>query len=79
MKSVNVKTARSAFRKLLQDVGSGHDVLIVRRGKAVARLVPVSDAEPRHLPSLRELRSSIEIKGRAPSTDVIAVRRQERY
>jgi len=79
MKSVNVKTARSALRKLLEDVGSGEEVLILRRGKLVARLVPPSDAGSRRLPSLREFRSSIRTRGHALSAQVVAERRRQRY
>ena len=78
MKSVNVKTARSALRKLLEDVGSGEEVVILRRGKQVARLLP-PDARRRRLPSLREFRSSIRVRGGSLSAQVVAERHRQRY
>ena len=78
MKSVNVKTARSALRKLLEDVGGGEEVVILRRGKQVARLVP-PDTRPRRLPSLREFRSSIRTRGNPLSAQVVTERRRQRY
>ena len=40
MKSVNVHEAKTHFSKLLARVEKGHEVLISRAGKPVARLVP---------------------------------------
>ena len=40
MKSVNVHEAKTHFSKLLARVEKGHQVLISRAGKPVARLVP---------------------------------------
>ena len=74
VKSVNVKTARSGLRRLLEDVRSGEEVVILKRGKQVARLLPPDG--PRRLPSLREFRSSIRVRGGPVSAQVIAERRQ---
>ena len=40
MKSLNVHEAKTHFSKLLARVEKGHQVLISRAGKPVARLVP---------------------------------------
>jgi prevent-host-death family protein len=40
MKAVNVHDAKTHFSKLLARVERGHEVLIARAGKPVARLVP---------------------------------------
>lgn len=40
MKSVNVHEAKTHFSKLLARVERGHEVVISRAGKPVARLVP---------------------------------------
>jgi prevent-host-death family protein len=45
MKSVNVHEAKTHFSKLLARVEKGHEVLISRAGKPVARLVP-HETEP---------------------------------
>ena len=42
MKSLNVHEAKTHFSKLLARVEKGHQVLISRAGKPVARLVPHS-------------------------------------
>ncbi len=78
MKSVNVKTARSALRKLLEEVRSGEEVVLVKRGKQVARLLPPDD-RPRRLPSLREFRGSIRVRRRPLSAEIVAERRRQRY
>jgi len=74
VKSVNVKTARRGRRRVLEDVRSGEEVVILKRGKQVARLLPPDG--PRRLPSLREFRSSIRVRGGPVSSQVIAERRQ---
>ena len=44
MKRVTAREANQKFSKLLADVADGHEVVITRHGKPVARLVPVQDA-----------------------------------
>lgn len=45
-KTVNVHEAKTHFSKLLAKVERGHEVLIARAGKPVARLVPHEVARP---------------------------------
>ena len=75
---VNVKDARSRFSSLLDRVKGGDEVIILRRGKEVARLVP-----PRGkcgvLPELKAFRDSIRLKGEPLSSMVISGREEERY
>jgi prevent-host-death family protein len=78
MKRVNVKTARSHLRELLEEVASGEEVLLVRRGKEVARLVPPRRRAERP-PSLREFRASLGVKGRSLSAEVVHEPRRQRY
>jgi prevent-host-death family protein len=40
MKTVSVAEARRRLKALLDEVSSGHQVSVVRRGREVARLVP---------------------------------------
>ena len=75
---INVKEARSKISSLLDKTQKGEEVVIVRRGKRVARLVPVDNIEKR-LPDLRSFRNSISIKGKAMSKTVIDGRSEERY
>jgi prevent-host-death family protein len=44
MKAIGIAEARSTFSALLKQVERGEEVVITKRGKAVARLVPVGAA-----------------------------------
>ncbi len=78
MIEVNAKEARSKLSMLLKRVEEGDEVVILRRGRRVARLLP-SQNEGRRLPSLKEFRASIQIKGDALSTVVTRERKETRY
>ena len=75
---INVKDARSRLRSLLDRVEAGDEVIILRRGKEVARLVP-PEGEGKPLPSLKEFRASIRIIGEPLIDTVIQERQEERY
>lgn len=75
---INVKEARSNISELLNRAQKGEEILILRRGKKVARLVPVSGYEKR-LPDLSDFRESIARKGGPLSSTVIEGRDKERY
>ncbi|MBC8417856.1 MAG: type II toxin-antitoxin system prevent-host-death family antitoxin [Desulfobacterales bacterium] len=75
---INVKEARNKISALLDITEKGGEVLISRRGKKVARLVPMADAEKR-LPDLSAFRASISVKGGPLSRTVIDGRNAERY
>ncbi len=75
---INVKEARNKISALLDITQKGGEVLISRRGKKVARLVPAADAEKR-LPDLSVFRASIAVKGGPLSRTVIDGRNAERY
>ncbi len=77
MKQLNVKEARSHFSTILSQVEAGHEVVIMRRGKAVARLVPFS-VKSRTLPDLQAFRASLRITGDPLSKIVIQGRTEER-
>jgi prevent-host-death family protein len=44
MRTVSAREANQGFSKLLQAVADGEEVVITRRGKPVARLVPAEPA-----------------------------------
>jgi prevent-host-death family protein len=46
-KSVGVHEAKTHLSRLLEDVAAGTEVVITRRGEAVARLVPPASEGPR--------------------------------
>jgi prevent-host-death family protein len=48
-KSVGVHEAKTHLSRLLEDVVAGEEVVITRRGEAVASLVPVRSDAPRRL------------------------------
>lgn len=75
---VNVKEARAKISSLLDRTQKGEEVVIVRRGKRVARLVAVGDVSKR-LPDLHTFRASISVKGTSLSRSVIRGRSEERY
>jgi prevent-host-death family protein len=75
---VNVKEARKKISALLDLTQKGEEILILRRGKKVALLVPASGSEKR-LPDLNDFRNSITIKGKSLSQIVINGRDEERY
>jgi len=78
MQRVSVKEARSTLKALLERVESGEEIVLLRRGKEVARLVP-PQAEERVLPELRKFRDSLRVKGLPMSTEVSRTRAEERY
>jgi len=75
---INVKDARSRLSSLLDRVRVGGEVIILRRGKEVARLVP-PEGEGRPLPSLKEFRASIRVTGEPLRDTVIQERQEGRY
>ncbi len=76
MAKVNVREAREQLPDLLDRVEHGEEVIVVRRGKPVARLVPVEHMAKR-LPSLSSFRQSIGSKGTS-SVDLVRRERDER-
>ncbi|VAX35615.1 hypothetical protein MNBD_UNCLBAC01-1924 [hydrothermal vent metagenome] len=78
MVKINVKEARSQFSSLLDIVQEGDEVIILRRGKPVARLVSL-ESKAKVLPSLKDFRTSIRSKGKGLSQGVIQGREEERY
>jgi prevent-host-death family protein len=78
MKTVSVAEARSRLKALLDEVSSGRQESVVRRGREVARLVPPSQKK-RRLPALGSFRTSIRVTGEPVSLTVVRARRAARY
>ncbi|MBL9058393.1 MAG: type II toxin-antitoxin system Phd/YefM family antitoxin [Mangrovicoccus sp.] len=55
MREVGAFEAKTHLSELLADVEAGASVTITRRGKPVARLVPVTPAAPDRLAAIRRL------------------------
>jgi len=77
MNPVDIRYARQRFRELIDEVAGGGEVMLVRRGEAVARLVG-PELEPKKLPSLAAFRDSIQVKGRPLSEEIVEARGTER-
>jgi prevent-host-death family protein len=75
---INAKEARGKLSSLLKRVEKGDEVVVLRRGKKVARIVPLQGQE-RCLPSLSEFRASIKTKGKPMSATVSHGREEARY
>ncbi len=75
---ISVKEARSRFSSLLDKVEEGGEVIIRRRGKEVARLIPAGEAG-KILPSLKKFRNTLRMKGEPLSSGVKRGRKEERY
>jgi len=72
---ISVKDARDNFKDVLERVAAGEEVIIVRHGKPVAKLVlPVSE-RPR-LPDLSAFRASIPVTG-APASQLLVEERDK--
>ena len=78
MKSVSVAKARKQLKVLLDQVSSGDQISLVRRGREVARLVPPR-RRGRRLPALGSFRASIHLTGEPVSRVVVRARREGRY
>lgn len=76
MRTVSIREARQKLRSLLQDVAAGEEVVLVRRGEAVARLVPAGPTK--RLPSLASFRGSLLPRGTTLGEELGAAREEER-
>jgi prevent-host-death family protein len=75
---VSVREARQGLRRLLDQVQAGDEVVVLRRGVEVARIVR-PERKGAQLPNLRALRASIKLQGATLSQEVQEGRRNGRY
>lgn len=78
MRRVSVAKARQELRSLLDEVATGEEIAVLRRGKEVARIVPPK-GRSRRLPSLRAFRRSIALRGGPMSLSVVRERADGRH
>lgn len=78
VRKVSVREAREELSALLDAVSAGEEVVVLRRGKEVARLVPPRPRRKR-LPSMEALRRSIALTGKPLSAEVARARSEERF
>jgi prevent-host-death family protein len=74
---ISVKELRSELRRIIDQVETGEEVTITRRGKVVARLMP-PQREPQEFPDLTEFRASIQLKGDTPLDTLLTIREESR-
>jgi prevent-host-death family protein len=77
MLEVNVKDLRAKLRLLIARVEAGEEIVVTRRGKEVARLVP-PPRPPQQFPDLTEFRASIQVQGDSPLETVLKLREEAR-
>ncbi len=77
MVTISVNEATKGFLGLIEKVEAGDEVLLTRRGKAVAKLVPPPCQTP-VLSSLKQFRDSLQVEGESLSTTVLRAREEER-
>ncbi len=76
MKKANIAEAKSHFSALLADVEAGEEVIIMRRGKPVARIIPEPvSTSPRF--DLAALRAFVQAQPCRESLSVAAMREQD--
>ena len=75
---VSVRKARESLRRLLDQVQAGDEVVVLRRGVEVGKLVP-PDRKTLPLPDLSSFRAAVKVRGRVLSRDIREARRSSRY
>lgn len=75
---VNVHDVGRDMRELIERVEAGEEIVILRHGEVVARLVP-PEREPKQFPDLTEFRDSIKIRGEGPHETLMRMREDYRY
>lgn len=73
----NIRKAKAKLSAYLSQVEQGEEVIIARRGKPVAILKPVEQATP--LPSMKNFREKIRLRGLSASETIIRMREESRY
>ena len=77
MSAINLAEAKAHLSELVSKAENGEETIIMRRGEAVAKLVPI--AEPKKaFRSRAEFRSTLR-KAKTPSADLIRQLRDEGY
>ena len=75
---ISAKEARSKLSSLLNRVEEGGEIVIVRRGKRVARLI-TAESKVKRLPTLKDFRALVKIKGLSLGAVISREREGARY
>jgi prevent-host-death family protein len=77
---VTAKQARDRLSEMLDRAARGEEVVILRRGKPVVRLVPtVGQQKSARLPDLKVFRDSIRARGKSLTKHLLDERKEARY
>jgi prevent-host-death family protein len=76
MKTITFTEFRKRASGVLSDVEKGESFLVLRHGKPVAEILPVSEDHPVR-PSWKQPRSRLTIKGASLSATILEERRRE--
>lgn len=76
MKTATVRDLRNRYTSLLSWIGAGEEIVITKRGKAIARLIPEGEESARQVdwtqsPAVKRDRSSTRVLTAAESRDLI--------
>jgi len=71
MQTIQASEAKTHFLRILDDVERGNTVTVTRRGKTVARIVPVSAGDEERREQIgRAMASILEIRKRTKSVSI---------
>lgn len=73
----SIREVKAKLSAYLSQVERGEEVIILRRGKPVAVLKPVEKPAP--LPSLKDFREKMRLRGESASESIIRMREESRY
>lgn len=76
MTTYSINEIRSHLAAALTEAQNGHEAVITRYGKPVAKLVPYN-SEPLQFPDLTEFRQSIKASGK-PLSEIVSAERNEK-
>lgn len=80
MEQVGIKEMRDNLREYLDRAEAGEEIVVLRRGKEVARIVPPRrEPEPGRFPDLTEFRNSTKLRGERPLESLLKLREETRY
>jgi len=79
MLEVNAEEADVSLISLLDKVAQDNEIIIKRHGKRIARLIFENKKNDLSLPSLKDFRASVQIKGKPLSRTLAEQRDEERY
>lgn len=80
MRIINLAEAKAHLSAVLDDVAAGQQVVITRRGRPVARIVPEPAPRKRAASAwVEELRGFVEAQPKAAGSSVVDMRDSERY